>query len=274
MKIFDKINKNYHLKLPFVAYRKPNKNKVLGKFLKTDDLVFTSSFTESGFVFAPFDDQRNTSLGCYGHPIIRTPNIDQLAAHGTRFTNAFVTTSICAAFDHGVKEIIPVSGLDEARSMKEKGYFVACERNGEVLDFADIGNSASDFIREDLIGQSVVFSTTNGTKTINMARDASEVVIGSFTNIQALADHLVKTKKNVVIFCAAWKNLFNLEDAVFAGALAEILLNNEFSTVCDSVHGAVDLWHRAKPDLKNYLSKIIMLLDRILLKLTIFIITY
>lgn len=62
MKIFDKINKNYHLKLPFVVYRKPNKNKVLGKFLKTDDLVFTSSFTESGFVFAPFDDQKNTIL--------------------------------------------------------------------------------------------------------------------------------------------------------------------------------------------------------------------
>ena len=62
MKIFDKINKNYHLKLPFVAYRKPNKNKVLGKFLKTDDIIFTSSFTESGFVFAPFDDQKNTIL--------------------------------------------------------------------------------------------------------------------------------------------------------------------------------------------------------------------
>jgi len=165
------------------------------------------------------------------------------------------TTSICAAFDHGVKEIMPVSGLDEAKSMKEKGFFVACERNGEVLDFADIGNSASDFIREDLIGQRVVFSTTNGTKTINMARDAKEVLIGSFVNIQALADYLVKSNNNVVIFCAAWKSLFNLEDAVFAGALAEILLNYGFSTVCDSVHGAVDLWHRAKPDLKNYLSK-------------------
>jgi len=48
-------------------------------------------------VFFLADDQRNDQLGCYGHPITKTPNIDKLAAAGTRFTNAFVTTSICAA---------------------------------------------------------------------------------------------------------------------------------------------------------------------------------
>lgn len=165
------------------------------------------------------------------------------------------TTSICAAFDHGVERIIPVSGLEEAKAMKEEGYFVACERNGEIMDFADIGNSASDFLREDLKGKSVVFSTTNGTKTINMARDAEEVLVGSFANIQALADLLIQKQKNVVIFCAAWKNLFNLEDSVFAGAIAELLLDHGFSTVCDSTHGAMDMWHHAKSDLKSYLSK-------------------
>jgi len=165
------------------------------------------------------------------------------------------TTSICAAFDHGVKEIIPVSGLDEARNMKEQGYFVACERNGEVLDFADIGNSASDFIRDDIIGHCVVFSTTNGTKTINMARDADEVLIGSFVNFSSLTDYLISKNKNVVVFCAAWKSLFNLEDSVFAGAVAERLLDHGFSTQCDSAYGAIDMWHKARPDLKKYLSK-------------------
>lgn len=43
------------------------------------------------------DDQRNDTLGCAGHPIIKTPSIDALATQGVRFTNAFVTTSICAA---------------------------------------------------------------------------------------------------------------------------------------------------------------------------------
>jgi arylsulfatase A-like enzyme len=43
------------------------------------------------------DDQRDDTLGCAGHPVVRTPNIDKLAARGVRFENCFVTTSICAA---------------------------------------------------------------------------------------------------------------------------------------------------------------------------------
>jgi len=48
-------------------------------------------------IFFLIDDQRNDTLGCAGHPIIRTPVVDSLAKRGTRFANAFVTTAICAA---------------------------------------------------------------------------------------------------------------------------------------------------------------------------------
>jgi len=41
------------------------------------------------------DDQRWDCLGVAGHPLLKTPNIDRLAATGTHFRNAFVTTSIC-----------------------------------------------------------------------------------------------------------------------------------------------------------------------------------
>lgn len=43
------------------------------------------------------DDQRFDTMGCVGNKIIKTPNMDALAARGVRFSNAFVTTSICAA---------------------------------------------------------------------------------------------------------------------------------------------------------------------------------
>ena len=43
------------------------------------------------------DDQRHDFLGCTGHPVVKTPVIDSLAARGVRFDNAFVSTSICAA---------------------------------------------------------------------------------------------------------------------------------------------------------------------------------
>ena len=48
-------------------------------------------------LFLLTDNQRNDLLGCAGNPIIKTPNIDQLAASGVRFENAFCTSPICAA---------------------------------------------------------------------------------------------------------------------------------------------------------------------------------
>ena len=53
--------------------------------------------TKPNIIFFLSDDQRADFLGCAGHPILQTPNIDRLAKQGTRFENAFVTTSICAA---------------------------------------------------------------------------------------------------------------------------------------------------------------------------------
>src|SRR5882724_8656890 len=41
-------------------------------------------------------DDQGMVAGCYGNSVIKTPNIDSLAADGTRFTNAFCTTSSCS----------------------------------------------------------------------------------------------------------------------------------------------------------------------------------
>ncbi len=56
-----------------------------------------SQDTRPNIVFFLVDDQRNDTLGCAGHPILKTPVVDRLAAEGVRFENMFVTTSICAA---------------------------------------------------------------------------------------------------------------------------------------------------------------------------------
>ena len=53
--------------------------------------------SKPNIVFILVDDQRNDTLGCAGHPVLQTPNIDTLAEQGVRFENMFVTTSICMA---------------------------------------------------------------------------------------------------------------------------------------------------------------------------------
>jgi len=46
-------------------------------------------------LFILTDQLRADSLGCSGHPMIETPNIDRLAAEGVRFDNCFTTSPLC-----------------------------------------------------------------------------------------------------------------------------------------------------------------------------------
>lgn len=62
MKIFDKLTKFYEKEIPFVVYRKPNVAVISGFFMDDDSLRYTNSFSESGFVFAPFDNEQNAIL--------------------------------------------------------------------------------------------------------------------------------------------------------------------------------------------------------------------
>lgn len=166
------------------------------------------------------------------------------------------TTSICAAFENGVKSIVPVATLDEAKVMKEQGYLVASEQDGKKLDFADFGNSAFSFSREAIGGKTLVYCTTNGTRALEIAKEAEKIAMGAFINLTALTTWLIGLDKNVVILCSGWKNKFCLEDTIFAGALTERLLNSgHFTTHCDSAFAALDLWRLAQPDILGYIEK-------------------
>jgi 2-phosphosulfolactate phosphatase len=166
------------------------------------------------------------------------------------------SSAICTAFSNGALTIIPVAEIDEARGYKNRGYLVAAERDGFVLDFADFGNSPFNFTRDKVEGKTIVYSTTNGTRLIDLASSSFLTVIGAFINISALTNWLIKQDRDVILFCAGWKNKFNLEDTICAGAVAQKLLDsNLFATICDSTHGATDLWKMASSNPLMYLEK-------------------
>jgi len=167
------------------------------------------------------------------------------------------SSAIVTAFINGVSRIIPVGTLEEAKAYKEEGYMVAAERDGIVRDFADFGNSPYNFTKDRVHGNEIVYSTTNGTHAIHLASSGKEVLIGAYLNLSALANYIIEQDRDLLILCAGWKNKFNLEDTLFAGALSRLVLEHEgYETICDSANGAMDLYDLAKDDMLNYIEKV------------------
>ena len=102
------------------------------------------------------------------------------------------TSAMCAAFDNGILSIIPVPTIEEALEYKKKGYLVGAERKGQIVEGFDFGNSPFSYMKEEFRGKEVVLTTTNGTKSLEVAKDAETVVIGSFLNLTALSSWLSK----------------------------------------------------------------------------------
>jgi 2-phosphosulfolactate phosphatase len=166
------------------------------------------------------------------------------------------TTSFCAALDNGAKRIIPLAGVEEAHSYKEKGYLVAGERDGSKIDFADFGNSPTGFKASLVSGRTIAYTTTNGTQAIEMAKGSDAVALAAFTNLRAISGWIVNQNKNVVILCSGWKNTFSSEDAICAGALTlELMKSGNYRMNGDSAYAAYDLWNIAKIDLIGYIQK-------------------
>jgi 2-phosphosulfolactate phosphatase len=165
------------------------------------------------------------------------------------------TSAICTAFEHGVKSIIPVASVEEAIEYKNNGYLAAAERHGEVVPGFELGNSPYSYMGENIKDKTVVLTTTNGTQAIEIARDAHQVVIGSFLNIDAITQWLIAQDRDVVLLCSGWKNRFNLEDTLFAGAVAHDLLETGlFENACDTAQAAYHLYVSAKDDTYAFLE--------------------
>lgn len=166
------------------------------------------------------------------------------------------STTMCAAFNNGAKYIIPVASVEEAKEYKAKGYLVGAERNVKRCDFADFGNSPFDYTPEKVKDKEIVFTTTNGTMAIEEAADSDCLIVGAFSNLEAVTQFCIGKEKDVIVLCSGWNNRFNLEDSLFAGALAEALVEHGgYSPQSDAVKVALSMWEEAKPNIRQYINR-------------------
>lgn len=163
------------------------------------------------------------------------------------------TSCMVTAFAHGVESITPFASLDECRQMKLKGYVTSGERDGKKVDGFDKGNSPFEYMGEQVRGLKIAFTTTNGTQAIEKAKEAKEVLIGSFLNLNSVAKYLLLGEHNVLVVCAGWKGKVNLEDTLFAGALVE-KLKDYLGPDCDAPLAAQHLYNLAKNDMVGFLN--------------------
>ena len=165
------------------------------------------------------------------------------------------TSSITYGMDNGAEAIIPVAQVEDCLAYADKGYLLAAERNGEVVVGYDFGNSPFSYTKVKVAGKTIVLTTTNGTKAMHMAQErAHKVVVGSFLNLTSLCDWLKVQDQDVLLLCAGWKDKFNLEDTLFAGAVVNVL-RKDFVHFDDACVAAEDMYLLAKDDLRGYLKK-------------------
>jgi len=123
------------------------------------------------------------------YSLFHKPNTIVVVIDVLRATSAIVT-----AFFNGVDKMIPVAEVSEALEYKQQGFLVAAERNGEIVEGFDLGNSPFGYMNAKVKGKTIAITTTNGTQAISAARQADKVVISSFLNLDVLIQFLKEYK--------------------------------------------------------------------------------
>jgi 2-phosphosulfolactate phosphatase len=163
------------------------------------------------------------------------------------------TSCMTTAFAFGVGGIIPVAQIEDCKRLQDQGYLACAERDGKTPEGFDLDNSPFSYMQERIKGATLAVTTTNGTLAITKSKSAVKVMIGSFLNLEALANYLRTQQYDVIVLCAGWKGKTNLEDTLYAGALVE-RLQEEFLIQEDSALMSLRLYQQAKPDLLSFVA--------------------
>lgn len=168
------------------------------------------------------------------------------------------TSTIASALYNGARCVIPVDSVPKAIEISRNIDGIAAgERDGKLAEGLSHGNSPLEYQRDFIENKTLVLTTTNGTRLLHMAleRGADTIISGSFPNLSAVCQYLVAQKKNVVLGCAGWKDRFNLEDTLFAGAVIN-QVKKHFTIHCDSSLMAESMYAKHKNNLAGFAPKL------------------
>ncbi|HVA22841.1 MAG TPA: 2-phosphosulfolactate phosphatase [Chloroflexota bacterium] len=141
------------------------------------------------------------------------------------------SSTIVTLFDRGAESIGLAISVEAARSEARQvlGPRVLCGEVGGLTPYGfDYGNSPGEFAELDFSGKHVVMATTNGTAAVRACASASAILIGCLLNANAVIREsldLLRQLEGLLLVCAGRQGQFVLDDAIAAGYLCHIFLN-------------------------------------------------
>ena len=135
------------------------------------------------------------------------------------------TSTIAQALAGGYRRVLCCAEIEDALALRaELGdeAITGGEREAQRVAAFDAGASPREF-REPQ-AETLILSTTNGTRTIVAATEACEqVVLGALLNLDAVAEHARERGVDTTFFCAGYKGAFAIDDAYCAGRILRVV---------------------------------------------------
>lgn len=137
------------------------------------------------------------------------------------------TTTIVQVLKNGCRQVTPVLTPEDAvnakRNTGDADVLLGGERKAMKISGFDFGNSPLEYEPLAIKGKPLVLCTTNGTRAILAAKQASTILIGALANISAVAEKAASFGNDIAIICAGTKEKFSVDDILAAGAFLDRL---------------------------------------------------
>ncbi len=196
--------------------------------------------------------------------IILTPKEaehSRLSGRAVAVIDVFRATScICTAMENGAKRLIPLTSVEQSVNMRdrllesgEKNILLGGERKMLRIDGFELDNSPASYKRELVEGSTIVMSTTNGTRSIQLAsqNDAHCTLVASLLNATAAAEALHKEGRDITLFCSGRADRFSIEDTLCAGYMVWLLDQKHTVELTGVAWWAMDVYKRYADNLRE-----------------------
>ena len=134
------------------------------------------------------------------------------------------TSTMAQALAAGYRRILCCAEIEEAQALKAElpDALVGGERTAVRIEGFDVGASPREFL--EARAETLILTTTNGTRTILVASEAcEEVLLGSLLNLDAVVRAVRERGRDTVVVCAGFQGAFALDDAYCAGRIVQLL---------------------------------------------------